>query len=457
MLSAIKHEIKENIAISLPLIASQLIFSSSGFIGTAMVAHLGQDALAASVLVTMTWMTLCVLFFGILNAVSVLVSHQFGAKNYASISKIMGQSFILGVILTSIMIMLMFLTPFFLQYTPQPPAVLEIAAQYMHALIWVMPGLTTLIICEQFLAGTNRAKLVLRISLLVVPIEIPLIYLLVFGKFGFPQCGVAGIGYGLAMTYTTAAICLSFYLYKSKQFKIFGVFDNIRKIDVEKLNELMHVGLPMGCMHVIEVGAFMMATFWVARFGTTMLAAHQIVLQYLNIGITVVFAMSQAITVRVGHAVGEQNLSGVQRAIYVGMTINFIYILIVALAFIFFPHFFLSLDINIHDTANLLLIQDASILLGISGILMIFDNFRIIGFGALRGLKDTKFPMYSSFISFWLVGLSLAYLFGVFFQLSGKGIWSGLTIGIAIGAFIVFLRIQWLLKRVDVKKLLNQS
>jgi MATE family multidrug resistance protein len=455
-LHSIKSEIKDTLSLSIPLVASQLIYACSGFIGTAMVAHLGQDALAASVLVSMIWMSLSVFFFGVLNSISVLVSHQFGANNDKAISEIMGQAFILGVIVTIVMILLLCSMPFFLRFTAQPAEVMKLAIQYMHALLWTIPGLVVLIICEQFLAGANRAKLVLRISLLVVPIEIPLIYLLIFGKFGLPACGVAGIGYGFATTYSIVAICLTCYLVKSRYYQRFGIFKSIRRIDLHWLMELIRVGLPMGCMHVIEVSTFAVATFWIARFGTTMLAAHQIVMQYLGFAITLVFAMSQAVTVRVGHAVGKQDITGIRLAIYVGMLLNFICILMVAIAFNLFPHFFLRLDMDINNSSNALLMRDASVLLAIGGILMLFDNFRIIGFGALRGLKDTKFPMYSSFVAFWVIGLSLAYLFGFNFALNGSGIWWGLTLGIASGAVIVFMRVQWLLKRVDLNKILDK-
>jgi multidrug resistance protein, MATE family len=451
---SIKSEIKDTISLSIPLIASQLIYACSSFIGTAMVAHLGQDALAASVLVSMIWMSLSVFFFGILNSVSVLVSHQFGANNDKAISEIMGQAFILGILVTIVMVLLLCSMPFFLRFTTQPPVVMKLAIEYMHALLWTIPGLIILIICEQFLAGANRTKLVLRISLLVVPIEVPLIYLLIFGKFGFPACGVAGIGYGFATTYSIVALCLTYYLVKSKHYQRFGIFKAIHKIDLHWLKELVRMGLPMGCMHVIEVSTFAVATFWIARFGTTMLAAHQIVMQYLGFAITLVFAMSQAVTVRVGHAVGKQDISGIHNAIYVGMALNFIGIALVALSFNIFPHFFLRLDLDINNAANALLVRDASMLLAIGGVLMLFDNFRIIGFGALRGLKDTKFPMYSSFIAFWVIGLSLAYLLGFKLDFQGKGIWWGLTLGIASGAVVVFIRVQWLLKRIDPAKLL---
>ena len=96
---SIKSEIKNTLSLGIPLIASQLIYACSGFIGTAMVARLGEEALAASVLVSMIWMSLSVFFFGILNAVSVLVSHQYGARNDKAISDIMGQAFLFGMMI----------------------------------------------------------------------------------------------------------------------------------------------------------------------------------------------------------------------------------------------------------------------------------------------------------------------------------------------------------------------
>ncbi len=450
---SIKNEIKETLSIGIPLTASQLIYASSGFIGTALVAKLGEDALAASILVSTVWMTMSVLFFGILNSVSVLTSHAYGAKNYKEISNIMGQAYLLGIMIIILMIIVLSFMPVFLRFRDQPPAVIKLATDYMHALLWTMPGLIILIISEQFLAGINRAKIVLRISLLVVPIEIPLIYLLIFGKLGLPACGVAGIGYGFAITYTITAISLLCFLYRSSNYRKFNIFNGFFTVNFRYLKELVSIGLPMGFMHVIEVSTFTIATYWIARFGTTMLAAHQIVFQFLGFVITLVFAMSQAVTVRVGHAVGEQNLIGVRYASFVGMLLNFGCITLVALGFYFMPNLFLHLDIDVHAPQNAALVQDASALLAISGVLLLFDNCRIIGFGALRGLKNTRFPMYTAFFSFWIIGLSAAYILGFKLQLLGPGIWWGLTIGIATGAVMVLVRLYFMIRHLDLAKL----
>ena len=452
---SVRNEIKNTLAISVPLVSAQIVYASSGFLGTAMVAQLGQDALAASVMVAMIWMCLSVLFFGILNSVSVLVSHQYGAQNPEAINKIMGQAFILGVIVTILIMAAMLTMPYFLNLSGQPPHVLALAKTYTYSLLWEIPALVMLIIVEQFLAGINRAKIVLRISLMVVPIEIPLIYILIFGKFGVPAFGIAGVGYGFAITYTLTILFIGWYLYKAKQYKPFAIYSRIMECNHQYFRELISVGAPMGFMHVIEVCAFTVMTFWIARFGTTMLAAHQIVFQYLWFAITLVFAMSQAVTVRVGYSVGREDTTAVRYASYVGMMLNFFCILVVAAAFFFFPEFFLRLDMNVNDPANARLVHDSSMLLSIAAILLIFDNFRIIGFGALRGLKDTQFPMYASLVSFWLIGLTAAYMLGFVWNDDGRGIWWGMTLGIATGAVIVLVRLQRLLTTVDLTAIKN--
>ena len=75
---SVRNEIKNTLAISVPLVSAQIVYASSGFLGTAMVAQLGQDALAASVMVAMIWMCLSVLFFGILNFLKIqIISNMF--------------------------------------------------------------------------------------------------------------------------------------------------------------------------------------------------------------------------------------------------------------------------------------------------------------------------------------------------------------------------------------------
>lgn len=456
-LSTIKSEIKSNLSVSIPLIVTNTIFSFSNFLGTAMVAKLGQDALAASVLVSMMWASLSVLFMGILNAICVLVSHQYGAKNEKVISQIMGQAYLLGLVVCLLVVGALYSMEFFLEWSGQPRAVLLLSYDYLHSLMWTVPALVVWVVTEQFLMGIGYTKLVLRISFLVVPVEIPLIYALIFGKWGFPQCGIAGIGYGFAVSYTLSAIGLVIYMIHAKKYKSFRIFSAINEIHMPYLKELIRIGFPLGLMQVIEVSAFAITTFWIARFGTIYLAAHQIVMQYLGFAITAVFAMSQAVTIRVGHAVGRQDIVGIKYAIYVGILLNFCLVSIIAYAFYAVPNLLLSLDIDVQNGLNADLISNAVELFAIAGLLLLFDNIRIVGFGALRGLKDAHFSMLTSLIAFWFIGLSAAFILGFYFGLEGSGIWWGLTLGIASGAFIVLGRLRYFLADLDNEKLVKMG
>lgn len=452
------HEIKQTLSIGIPFIGTQFIYAFGFFISTAMVARLGKEALAASVLVSSFWMTLVTFFMGILTSVSILVAHQYGAKNNKAISEIMGQAFLLGVLISVLSALLLSSLPFFLIYINQPPEVLGIAKQFLKSLPWCVPGMWVLVIVGDFLGSIGHPKVFFRISVLVVILEIPIMYLLIFGKWGLPKLGVAGIGYTYTITNTIAAIGLIWYLKKSKTYQPFRIFDQVHKINLHLFKEFIRVGFPMGLMHLIEVGTFALAALWMTQFGTTWLAAHQIAMQYLAFFIsTIVFAMSQTISVRVGHAVGSQDRQAINDAIIVGMFVSFFMMIIVAGLFYACPELLLKVDIKVNDPANRVLVNYTSNLLSICALLILFDNFRMIGFGALRGLKDTQFPMIASFLSFFGVSLGLAYFLGFTINLKGNGIWWGLTVGIVVGSILILSRLRYHLQRADLKLLLQNS
>ena len=205
----------------------------------------------------------------------------------------------------------------------------------------------------------------------------------------------------------------------------------------------------MGIMSFIEVSAFAVMTFFIAKFGTLALAAHQITFQFLGLMITFVFAMSQAVTVRVGHAVGAVDRSSVVYAIVTGLLLNKGIVFVMAFLIWRFADPLIALDVNTHHVNNISLVAQATNLFHVVAILLVFDNFRIIGFGALRGIKDTKFPMLSSLIAFWIIGLGLGLIFNSLYHAHTVGMWLGMSAGISVGAIIVVWRLVNRLKHID--------
>jgi MATE family multidrug resistance protein len=83
----------------------------------------------------------------------------------------------------------------------------------------------------------------------------------------------------------------------------------------------------------------------------------------------------------------------------------------------------------------------------IAAIFQLFDSIQVISFGALRGYGDTYIPMYLGGFSYWIFGLSAGYVLAFHWGFEGRGLWTGLAIGIAISAFFLSLRLRMMIKK----------
>jgi len=65
----------------------------------------------------------------------------------------------------------------------------------------------------------------------------------------------------------------------------------------------------------------------------------------------------------------------------------------------------------------------------------------------LRGLNDTRVPLLFAALSFWLVGFTGCWLFGLTFGLGARGIWIGFTLGLVVYAILLIARFHLLTAR----------
>jgi len=450
-------EFKCSIRLALPLIASEVIYALNGFIATIMVAHLGKEQLAANALVWEMHIAMALFFIGILCSVSIMVAQSFGAKDNHSISVCFKQGLIMALIFAPFMMLAMWFAPVVLVWTKQDPVIIGYATPFFRSLIWPMLPLNIIVVMHQFLIGINKTRIVMLTSILTVPIEIFFYYAFLFGKFGMPKSGLAGIGYGLAAAYFLVALSLLYYINFSKHFKIYHLFHKWWLVNRKILLELLRVGLPLGFIFCVEVALFAAVAIMMGLLSTTALAAYQIAYQYMMIALVIIFALTQTVTVRIGNEVGRNNRAALKLTAMVNMGIALGLMLPFSIFYITFPQLAISLDMGTH-TANLQdLVKEASIFLSMAGVLILVECLRLISLGSLRGLKDTRFPMFVSVLGFWCIAFPCAYLFAFKFKFGGTGIWWGTIIGLFIAGVILFTRFNRLVKHIDLKALVTRA
>jgi len=440
-------EIKQTLKVASPLIAANLVQASSSFISTLMLAKLGTDSLAASGLVSPLYFALIVIFWGMLSGISVLVAQAHGANQPNRIRAIMHQGILFTSLISIPMMLILWVIPRLLKYNMVEPVIVELASQYLQAMIWiVIPG-SCLVLVEQLLIGIQKASAVMFLSLLSVPLEIAASYIFIFGKFGLPAFGVAGVGYGFALAYALVSILAIIYISWHKDIKPYRIFIQLPRLELRFLHEIFRIGWPIGAMYGIEVSLFAALALFMGKVGAIALDAHQIVMQFMGPEITVSFALMQATSIRVGHAIGSKNFSSLPAIGQAGMLLATLVALAIGIIYCLFPRWIVGLDISPEQAGGADILALTTKLLMIIAVFQVAEAVRIVAMGGLRGMKDTRFPMFNSLISFWLIGFSLSYLLGVVLQCDAVGLWLGITIGAICGALILALRYRRLAKR----------
>jgi len=433
-----KNEIKPLIKLSIPLILAGLIEAASPFFATIFIADLGPADLAAGALVRGLFFTLMVVMWGALTAISVLVSQKHGENDTRGVSQILRDGSILALILTPpAFIILWFIAPVF-SFLGQNQAVIMLAQSYLHALAWgIYPDFMALVIM-QFLIGLGHTRTNIIFTLFWMPVAILSNYALIYGAWGLPKLGLAGIGWGLTFSYWSTTILFAAYLFLSKVYRPYFIMA-LSPSNKRYLKELLQIGLPLGTMYAFEIGFFFILTVLMGLIGIVQLAATQIVMQFLNIFVTVVFSTAQAVTIRMGHKMGEGNFTAANDTNKAGMFLCVSFMTLVSIIYLLFPNLLIGIDLNLADPKNAEIIHYTKQFLAICALFQLFEAARIALLGSLRALKDTRYTLLSSLIGFWLVPFPLGYSLAKL-GLGGAGLWWGMAIGAACNAWLLYRR-----------------
>ncbi len=444
-----KQTVKKLLPLALPIMFIQIISTASGFFCMMMLAQLGNATLAASALIFSTQMSVMVIGMSILFALSVLIGHAAGAKNYLQIGSLVQQGWTLG-FLISIPIIILFLNMGkILILLGQAPLLSTLVQQFFHGYIWgVIP--TFLLVCnQQFCFGVNKQKLVAFTGLCSVVILIATAYLLIFGKFGMPSLGVTGLGYAMSIQMWFNFLILMLVFYHNQDFKCFNLFSYRVHQNWDHLLKIFKIGWPISLQLGGELLSFFTASIMVGWLGVTALAASQIVTQYNILIVIPIFSLAQAVGILIGQACGGKQFNQIKNFGYAGISLALLLTVLVAIVLVLFPKTLASFYIDPNHPGNIGVLRLVIMLFAIIAITQIFDAIRNVLVGALRGLLDTRFPMYASLIVIWLIGMPLGYILAFPLHFGVMGIFIGSGIGLAIGAGIMLYRWHVLTKKYE--------
>ena len=437
-------ELGGTVRLAAPLVLTQLAWISMMTTDIAFIGRLGAKPLAGASLSLMAFFLAYVVCVGVTTATAALAAQYFGARQPRMICRVVCQGLWVSLILTVPCVVAFSGTQWLLTQLGQPPSALPHAASYMSTLKWGLPFAIAFTVLRNFVSALNRPAIALLVMFAGVPVNALLDYALIFGNFGFPRLELVGAGIATSMISALMFFTLLAIVTWRRPFSRYGILKRFWRPDWVQFFHIFKIGLPIAGMSFLEASFFIGAVFVIGQFGVTTIAAHMIAIQMPHITYMVPMGLSQAATVRVGHAVGRGDVVGAYRAGWIAWLVTLGFMSAMSLIVLAAPETFASifLDRSLLDSEAVLKL--AVSFLFFAAFFQVADGMQAVAAGALRGLNDTLQPMIYAAFSFWIIGLGVGIWLAFYQGFEGAGLWIGFIVGLGAAAIFLTSRFRYL-------------
>ncbi|MCE7026610.1 MATE family efflux transporter [Jiella avicenniae] len=423
--------------LALPLIGVQLAQVTMNVTDTVMVGWLGAAELAATVLATQAFFLFFIFGSGFAHAAIPLAAGAEGRGDTRGVRRSIRMSVWVLVLYGALtLIPLTVLEPILLALNQEPDTA-RLAGEYMAIGQWSMFPALTILSLRAYLTVVNRAYLMLAVIVCGALANAGFNWIFIFGHLGAPAMGVAGAAVATLLSNTLMAGLLVGYTVFAPGLRRYELYARAWRPDWPAFFEVVRLGLPISATIIAEVGLFATSSIMMGWLGTVPLAAHGIALQIASISFMIPLGLASAATVRVGLAFGRQDRIALGRAGAVAVVIGGTIAFLAATLFWTMPERLIGLYLDGANPNSADVLATAVPLLLVAAVFQLADAMQAVGAGVLRGMKDTRVPMIIALISYWLVGMPVAYILAFPLGLGGPGIWWGLASGLAAAAVMM--------------------
>ncbi|MFT5164552.1 MAG: MATE family multidrug resistance protein [Alteromonadaceae bacterium] len=430
-----KTETRQILNLAVPAIIAQLAQMGMGVIDTIMAGHHSGEALAAIAIGINLMNPVIVFVIGILLALNPMVAQLNGKEDWAKIRVLFQSGMVLALLLViPSFIILRSLEPV-LNIIGLDSAIIPVTQGYLEAISWGLPGLYLFLALRFANEGLFSNKAIMLIAISALPLNVLFNYWFMYGGLGVPAMGVVGVGWATGIIYFYMFVALLLFTLRTRRYRHIGIFNQQLKPDFAAIKETIELGVPIGLSIGLEVALFAAVGLMIGSYGIAQIAGHQIAINIASLTYMVPLGLSVAITSRVGYHIGRDQPLQAKSSGYLGIIMALCLMVCCATLLILFPNLFASFYSE--DTA---VITVASQLLFFAALFQLSDGIQVASMAALRGMKDTRIPVYISAFSYWVIGFPVGYWFAEVQGYGVKGYWIAMISGLFIAAILLTSR-----------------
>ena len=425
------QESRALLSLANPIILSQIAQVLVGFLDTVMSGHAGAMEQAVVGIGVALWIPVFVSLMSVVQAVSPMIAHHFGAGDRAAVARDAREGIWLAGFVSLVPLSLVPWAPDLLTFAGIAPALAERAGVFLWGIGLGMPAALIYRSLAFYSASINQTASIMVLSFVALGVNALLNWVLIYGHFGLPAMGGAGCGWATGIGMWVGLILLVWWTRHAAVYKAYFLWRAWTWPTWAAQKRLLRVGLPMGGAGLAEVAAFSSIAILVGRFGEVQIAAHQIALNFSALIFMLPMGLSSALTIRVGQALGARDPLAARYIAWNGIAVG---LLIAALAI--GPIILLRHQVAaVYSTDHAVQALAANLLL-FAAFWQLFDATQVCAIGALRGYKITLMPMVLMLVAFWVIGVPSGTWLG-YRGIAGQpwevyGFWAGLVIGLVL-------------------------
>ena len=422
-----------------PIMISTLSYTAMSVTDTVYVARLGTVPLAGLGLGVILSFLIQSFGIGLLGGAKVAIAQRTGASAHDRARALAWQGIWLAVCLGILVAPASFLQVGFFRAFGADPLVASQAHAFFAVRIsgaGLMFGITAI---SGWFQGRGDTRTPMVATLLANLLNVFLDPLFIFGLLSAPRLGIAGAALA---TLLGQAAGLALLIIRARASLRAGE----RRLQPALLGEIWRLGAPIGFRQVLGMGSFAALSALLASAGTAELAAHILAIRLISVSFMPGYAISDAVGVLVGQAVGAGRPVQAREALRAGRGLGMAVMAVFGVVFLLQPDPLVAIFGAGEEVAPI-----ARQLLAVAAFFQVLDAVAMVGLGALNGAGDTRFAMAATVLPAWGITVPLTWL-AVRLGGGAVGGWLALTVEIAVLAGLVLYRTSgdaWLHRRLE--------
>lgn len=427
-------EMKHITMLATPIALVAAVNMAISITDTLMVARLGPETMAAVAVGSDFYSIIFYLASGLLSGLCPAYAEASAQSDVARLRRLrtVGWAICLAVFIPACP--LIWFAPIYLGHAGLDHALLAEGSGYTRVMAFTILPMLAVGFLRNRLTAIEKPKLILKVTLTMIPLNAVFNWILIFGIADLPGLGATGAGIATFLTACTCATGLAIIAMRHGDTGLSGSFD------AQEFQEAIRVGWPIGIATLAEVGVFLGATLFIAAIAPTETAAHALVLRLAGLTYAIPAGLMQASLVRMARLGPEHHILRRRHTITSAFSVAFIggIGLLIALGALAMPLAGFALGGSSPDAD---LMRIGVVLILILAVIELVEPVGTASAGLLRGLRDTRVPMWFSLIGNWGVSMPLAIVLCLVLDWGATGVWTAMGLGNIVASLLITSRL----------------